>query len=310
MPLPLLAMGIPVAAQAILGAWQTLNAVKQAKKNQRPFYNIDPTFQQNIDILSNTMGLPQETMNLLFNRIGQGTSQGIDAILGAGGNPNQVATILNNQNRSLQDVSSADALQRKQDLNNLINARLMLAGERDKAFQINEYAPFADKAAAISMQKQAGLQNIGGAFNSASGMFANKATMDLAEQLFNLNPANQQRTGGATGAMSGALAGATTPNSGVNVNKIYQDMFPPMTFNTTPPSFSFSNNQNALGMFNPNAMSISNLPQAPQIPFGAPPPFQPFNNSLYFSPNQQPINLSSFNPSQLSLYNNPYSFSF
>lgn len=276
---PLLLAAIPLAAQAIFGTFQYLSAVKNARKNLRPEYEIDPTFQQNIDFLKNTMGLPQSALELYYNRVGHGTSQGIEALLASGGNANQIATILGNQNRSFQEIALQDALQKKQDIGGIINANLMLAGEKDKAFQINEYAPYSDKAQALSAQKSAGLQNIGGAITGFSSALANNETNKLAEKLLAMGT-DAQKLG-----TTGEVQTITTPNEGVNINKIMQSLMP----NRSP-------------FFNQNQMSLGNIPAAPQINFNQPAPFNPFNQNLYFG-QQSPMNFSTFNPNQLSLYN-------
>lgn len=177
-PLSLIQAGLALP-QAIFGTWQYLNAVKQAKNNVRPEYNIDPAFQNQIDLLTANYGLPQSALASFYNQAGQGATQGINAILSAGGNPNMIAGLINQQNRNFQDVLVKDALAKKADLTGIINAQLQLAGEKDKAFQINKFAPYADSAQAIAQQKNAGLQNITGAFNTASSGIGNALTAGL-----------------------------------------------------------------------------------------------------------------------------------
>lgn len=174
----LLQAGLAVP-QAIFGTWQYLNAIKQAKSNIRPEYNIDPAYQNQIDLLTANYGLPQSALNSYYNQAGQGAAQGINAILANGGNPNMIAQLINQQNRNFQDVLVKDALAKKADLSGIIGAQLQLAGEKDKAFQINEFAPYADKSQAIAQQKNAGLQNINSFFNTASSSVANGLTGGL-----------------------------------------------------------------------------------------------------------------------------------
>lgn len=180
-PLALLQAGLAVP-QAIFGTWQYLNAVKQAKNNVRPEYNIDPAYQNQIDLLTANYGLPQSALNSYYNQAGQGATQGIGAILSNGGNGNMIADLVGQQNRNFQDVLVKDALAKKSDLSGIIGAQIALADQKDKAFQINEYAPFADKSQAIAQQKNAGLQNINSFFNTASSSVANGLTGGLYDQ--------------------------------------------------------------------------------------------------------------------------------
>lgn len=213
-------VGLPVtlgiaALQAGLGTFQYLNAIKQAKNNTRPFYSIDPAYQNNINLLTNNLGLPSSALDLFYKNIGQNTSNGINAILANGGNGNQIAGVLGNQNQNYEKLAIDDTLQRKQDLAGIIAARLQLAEQRDKAFQINQYAPYADRAAAISNQKAAGIQNIFGGLNSVSGGLANNAISKLGQ------PNN---TGAKYGSI-GSVSTISTPNSGVNTNQIAMNLY-------------------------------------------------------------------------------------
>lgn len=219
-------VGLPISLgiaglQGLLGGFQYLNAIKQAKKNQRPTYTIDPTFQQNIDTLTNTMGLPQSALDLYYRQIGQNTNQGINAINGLGGNANDIASLIGNRNASYENIAVQDSLQKKQDIGGIIAARLQLADQKDKAFQINKYAPYADKAQAIASEKASGVQNIFGAFGSAAGAFANNATGKLADSLSNPMGAGKKLVDGTVNTqLYGNLDNITTSNSGVNVNAI------------------------------------------------------------------------------------------
>lgn len=188
---------IGAAGQATLGTFQYLNAIKQAQKNIRPLYSIDPSYKSNVDILTNTLGLPQSALDLYYRNIGQNTNQGISAILSSGGNANQISSLVGNQNASFENIAVSDALQRKNDTGGLIAARLALAEQNDKKWQLNIFDPYKDKAQAIASEKAAGLQNLTGAINSLSGGLANSATSNLADNI-------------------------TTPDSGVNTNAIME----------------------------------------------------------------------------------------
>lgn len=164
-------------------------AVKGIRANIRPIYEIDPIYQQNIDLIKANMGLPAEALNLFYNRAGQGTAAGINAVNASGGNPNNIATILNNQSRQFQDVLVQDALARKADLNALMQANLNLAEQHDKDFQINKYAPFADKATALAQQKLAAEQewggqqiNVQGIVGASENAFGNRETQPRTVQ--------------------------------------------------------------------------------------------------------------------------------
>lgn len=180
-PLALIQAGLAIP-QGIFGTVQYLNAVNQAKSNVRPTYNIDPAYQNQIDLLTANYGLPQSALNSYYNQAGQGATQGLSAIMANGGNPNMIADLINKQNQNFQDVMVKDALAKKADLSGIIGAQMDLAEQNDKAFQINKFAPFADKSQAIAQQKAAGLSNINSFFNTLSSSVANGMTGGLYDQ--------------------------------------------------------------------------------------------------------------------------------
>lgn len=245
---------LPLAVlQAGLGTWQYLNAIHQSKMNQRPLYSINQEYQYNLDLLKSSLGLPQSALNLYYQNTGQQRSQGIDALLAGGGSANQISQFLNQGNRDNQNILAMDAMQRKQDLQGIIGAQTMLANEKDKAWQLNKYAPYADKAQAIAQEKQAGIQNIFGGLNSASGAFATDATSKLADSL---SGASGMDKVGATGSASYI----TTPNSGVNINQIIKNLQGQTGFgamNNQPNNLNFGINNQQYGL--PNYSLYANL---------------------------------------------------
>lgn len=257
--------GFNSATQKFMGVLQLGLAMIEARKNKKPIYQIDPAFQYNIDILKNTMGLPQSALNLYYNSIGKSTNQGINAILGAGGNANQISSLVGNQNQQFQQIAVQDALQKKQDIGGILAAQLALAGEKDKQWQINEYSTWADKAQAIAAQKAAGWRNIGGSANASSGALANTATMKLADDL----------------SGQGTQQPITTPNSGVNTNWLnswLQQNSPQLNFGQPNNQFNFQPPQGLPFQQGNNFQQYPNF-YNPYIPYN--PNFIP-NQQLYF----------------------------
>lgn len=179
-PVALLSM-LAALPQAGIGIVQYLNAIKNAKKNVRPTYKIDPSYQTAIDTLESNQGLPQSAISQYSQNANNGLTQGISAIEQTGGNGNQISGFVNDADRNFQKVLVQDALTKKNDIGGILTAMNSLAEQKDKAFQINEYSPFADRATAIAQEKNAGLQNIFGSLNSISGGLANAATSKISD---------------------------------------------------------------------------------------------------------------------------------
>lgn len=241
------------SASATIGAYRYFRGKSQAKKNIRPEFKLDPQYQENIDILTNTMGLPQSALDLYYRSVGQNTNQGINAILGAGGNGNQISNLVGDRNQQFQQIAMMDAMQKKQDIMGIINARQMLANQKDTAWQLKEFNPYKDRAQALAFEEQAGFAQIGGALNSASAAFANNATSKLADSLgeTNTNP----------------TLPPTTPNSGVNTNQLFQQ------FQQLQPNLNFGQPNNQF-----------NFQQPAPLPFS--PQFQPQSQLNFGQPNQ------------------------
>lgn len=264
-------------ASAAVGTYRYFHAKKQAKKNVRPEYMIDPIYQQNLDTLEGTMGLPPSALEMYYRNAGQAGTAGLSALTQTGGNANQIAQLINNQQRNYQDVLAQDALVAKQDILGINNARLMLAEQNDKNFQLNQLNPYKDRAQAFAAEQAGAYQQIGNALNSASSRVASYNTEQLIKKYGDAGGFDAAKLA----AMGGDTSATTTPNSGVNIYKIYQDLY---------------GNQNQSPFMNQNNMTIANAWGTPQQ-----------NQLQQYNPNY--FNQSSyFNPSMVNLYNNPYSF--
>lgn len=270
---------IVAGTSAAVGTYRYFHAKKQAQKNVRPDYMIDPIYQQNLNTLENTAGLPPSALEMYYRNAGQSGTAGINAINQGGGNGNLIAQLVNQQQRNYQDVLAQDALVQKQDIAGINNARLMLAEQNDKDFQLNQLNPYKDRAQAYAAEQAGAYAQIGNALNSASSSIANYKTGQLANQY---NQGTQFDTAKMAALNGGNGSNTTTPNSGVNIYKLYQDLY---------------GNQNQSPFVNQNNMTIGNIGQ-PQQQQNM---FNPYNQNYF---NQS----SYFNPSMLSLYNNPYSF--
>lgn len=259
------------SASATIGAYRYFRGKSQAKKNIRPEFQLDPQYQENIDILTNTMGLPQSALDLYYRSVGQNTNQGINAILGAGGNGNQISNLVGDRNQQFQQIAMMDALQKKQDIMGIINARQMLANQKDTRWQLNQFNPYKDKAQALALEQQAGFAQIGGALNSASAAFANNATSKLADSLgeTNTTPTLPPTLGGVTN--TNPTLPPTTPNSGVNTNQLFQQfqqLQVPLNFGQQGQQFNFQ--QSVPLPFSPQFQPQQQLfapsyPQQPQV---------------------------------------------
>lgn len=251
-------VGIVQAAKGtIRGVKNYHQALKGIRKNIRPIYQIDPLYQQNIDLIKSNMGLPQEALDLYYNRVGQGAAAGISAINQGGGNPNNIAELVNNENRQFNEVLVQDALARKNDLNALMQANLQLAEQHDKDFQINKYAPFADKATALARQKLAAEQEWGGQQINVQGIVGS------AENAFgNTEKVAQPTTTTPTSGVNYAEIARSVPNNGFSY---YQQPAPQMNLGANNSAYGLQTNYslyaplfgNNTNTYNPYAFNVN-----------------------------------------------------
>jgi len=77
------------------------------------------------------------------------------------------ANIFQQQSNAYRQLLSMDAGARQQNQGNLADARLTMAGYREKQQQINEFQPYQQDYLAAQAQMGAGMQNMGLGFGSA-----------------------------------------------------------------------------------------------------------------------------------------------
>lgn len=289
------------AASAGLGAYQYLHGKKQAKRNVRPMYNIDPAYQSNIDVLKNTIGLPSSALEFYNRNIGQNTNQNLNAILSLGGTSNDVASLYGNQDEAFERVLIQDALQTKSDLGGINNAKLELAEQRDKQFSLNLFDPYKDKAQAAAEEKNAGIQNIFGGLNTVAGGLANRATLKLAESI------------NAAGKEEGVTD--TAPNEGVDLHLLYkkwQDSQKPAWqqtkfYDSIPNNSQLNFGDQGSSMFAPDKRANNFFGQNPlPLNMGGNQPPSLANPSSNLSLSNSPYNLNFGNSAFQNFY--PYSF--
>lgn len=142
-----------------------------AAANPRPVYNIPETEFQNQSLLENraSQGLSDESLGFLKQNADRGLSSSINAILRSGGTANQIGGLDNNYNNAITQSALLDDQAKSQNLAALVAHTSRMSDNYDKAFQVNQYGPYADKAqAAKLLQGQGALQQSQAVGNLAS----------------------------------------------------------------------------------------------------------------------------------------------
>lgn len=163
MAIPLMALGLGMnLANSLFGGFQLLRGLSQAKRNQRPEYNIPQEIQQNLNQaqLYAQQGLPMDVYNRAAGNIDRNAAFGLRSLGDRRSGIAGVSALNQSTNDAYSNLAMQDAQARMNNLAQLYNARGTMAGYRDKAFEINQMQPFMQRAQEAQALQGAGLQNI------------------------------------------------------------------------------------------------------------------------------------------------------
>ena len=210
MPVTTAAIGTAISAAIAAGklgygAAQTAKANKAAKNNPRPTKAIDQNIIDNQRIAQgNVGGLSEAAREFYKNQSMRGLQSGIDASLQGGASPNAISSIYDKFNNGLSEISTLDSKLYTESIDRLIKANIGVSEMNDTNWAINKYQPFADKAAAATSMKTAGINNM---FGGASEM-ANVGA-DYAMQQMYMDTAKKYLSGGKPNTSSTVANNAT-----------------------------------------------------------------------------------------------------
>ncbi len=169
MPLPAIAVAGIVAGglQAGAGLIGKIKANNLKKSAVRPDYETPEAITENVAIAESLAqtGLSDSAKQSLLSGADRGLTSSIEAILKGGGSVNTVADAYDTQMQSISRMSLAEDEAKFRNINMLVTANKALADEQEKAWQINKYAPYADKMALAAKMNEDANKNIQGGLN-------------------------------------------------------------------------------------------------------------------------------------------------
>ncbi len=177
MAVPLMAIGMGLNfANSLFGGFQLLRGLSQAKKNQRPNYEIPQEIEQNLNQaqLFAQQGMPMEQYNRAASSIDRNQAFGLRSMSDRRGGLVGLAGLNQGANDAYNNLAMQDAQMRMQNLSQLYNARGTMATYRDKAFDINQMQPFQQRAAEAQALQGAGLRNIMGGLQGAGNVMSSQ----------------------------------------------------------------------------------------------------------------------------------------
>lgn len=191
-----LGLGLSLAT-GVYGGIKLAQANKLAKQNlaNRPFYQplAEDDNELNLAESQANQGMGASARQALLNNSQNNTAAVTNAALMGGANPNTLAGIVDKQQQGLNNLAIYDDQARQQHLAGLMGTYRQYANQRqanaDKQFQINQWAPWADRQQLYGQQQQAGqnllnmgLSSFGKSLGGLAGGGNNKTDTTLSEQ--------------------------------------------------------------------------------------------------------------------------------
>jgi len=171
--------GIGVA-QTVVGLIGSGKAKREAARLQglRPKYKESPYYKDALSLAESELstGMSADAENAYEQGTDRDLSTSLNAILQGGGSVNNVAQVFDQSQQGRQRLSLMKENLRLNQINNVVKAQQLNEEEREKAFQFNEFAPWADKAQANAEARKnasnmiwSGINSVGSAAMSAFG---------------------------------------------------------------------------------------------------------------------------------------------
>lgn len=228
---PALIAAIPALVSMVNGLSQDAKANKLARDNKRPTYTttkyeIPKEVNEYLARVKGQVSNQLPGQSLMENKLDANTSNAIAAIQQSGNSSadiiNAISGIANQQNDATNSLGIEGAKQYWDSQNNVNSALLNSAAYKDKAYQynsqnndkafeVNQMAPYQQMAASISALRGAGQQNQYNGLNSLS-------------QIGTMAAANQQPNGQRTSQQPAPI---TTPVQQTSSQSPYRQMGPP-----------------------------------------------------------------------------------
>lgn len=159
---------IAMLAKGALGIGQMIAG---ANKPDRPEYEIPSGVKNNLALARasyNNSYMPGEQRAL--DRIDLSAAQALSAAKETGNAVGNISKIQANSNTAKLDLAEKSSMYSERMLQNLQQAQQQYAKYQDQKFQMNEFAPFADKARRNENLLGAGIKNFAGAVDQGIAM--------------------------------------------------------------------------------------------------------------------------------------------
>lgn len=195
----MIASAIPGLVKGIYGIGQMHKGNNTLRTLQRPTYEIPTSANESLGLSRQAFAdsrMPGE--NVMYDRASLASSNALSGAADMSGGIGSVAAILAGQNQQNQNIGISSANYQNDARREYAGALATHANYQDQAWQMNKFAPYADKYAEARQQVGAGAQNafsgldaIGGLaagyLGAKAGVNPSVAASQRAEQVSSLN---------------------------------------------------------------------------------------------------------------------------
>lgn len=207
---------------AVLGAAQTAAGLLKSgiAKNEaeqlaasRPKLGNSPYLKDNLSLAKSELasGMSGEAENAFEQGISRDLSTSLDTILKSGGDVNNVAEIFDRSQTGRQRLALMKENLQLAQINNLANAYNASENERLQQFQVNDLAPWMDKAQSVAATRQGAENMIWSGLQTAGSAIAGMMQNQEAQNDYNSYFRTEQR-------VTPSRALRSTPVRGVSYN--------------------------------------------------------------------------------------------
>jgi hypothetical protein len=243
--------------QAATGAIQKAKAKRIARSNPRPDYRRPQEIDTNQAVAESRagQGLSDGALQVYDQSNDRALTSSIEAVTKGGGSVNNIGAIYGNNITGRQRMVMLDEEMRSRNIKGLIDQNNEMAGYKDKEWQIDVFAPYADKAQAAATLAKQSSENIWKGVSSVGSAVGNYATGQLYKNEADRVFGEQQRVNDAY------ISSVNKPEAGPQFTIENNNIVPigPQFKGGTPP---------AGGEYNWKNFGDENTPKRPASPYG------------------------------------------
>jgi hypothetical protein len=242
--------------QGVSGLIQQAKAKKMARSNKRPTYRRPKEIDTNQAVAESraSQGLSDGARQVMDQSNDRALTASLEAITKNGGSVNNIGSIYGANISGRQRMVLVDEEMRARNVQGLINQNNEMAAYKDKEWQVNVFAPYADKAQAAATLAKQGSENLWKGINTVGSAAANYMTGKQYENEADRVFGEQQRV---NDAYITSLNKSTGPQFTIENNNIVP--IGPQFNNMKPPEG---------GEYNWKSFGEENTPKRPSSPYG------------------------------------------